>query len=176
MAPNRGTLTLDADSGLGLGAVKLCNIRRPVQADDSDPFAIGPAIHGGATTVGITKITTGDKELLLTETFVALGLGETAIVIDDDSGGRPKSIQFILNFVETDDAKGNIDWEIVNATTLKVTLANWNSPLGATLMAPVEVGIHEGRQLFLLFTIRKTGEKGQLREVTFSLYLGKAVQ
>ena len=122
--------------------------------------------------MGITKITTGDKELLLTETFLALSLGETVIVIDDG----PKSIKFILNFVETDDAKSNMDFETVNATTLKVTLTNWNSPLGATLIEPVEVGTHEGRQLFLLFTVRKAGQKGQLREVTFSLYLGEAVQ
>lgn len=120
------------------------------------------------------KINTGDKELLDTETFLALELGETVIAIED---GSSEPLRFVLDFVEN---KGNKDatlnFNSVDKRTLRATFVNWNSPLGTTLTEPIEVGTYNNRRLFMLFCITKVGQQGELREITFSLYLGKRVQ
>ena len=59
---------------------------------------------------------------------------------------------------------------------MKLTLTNWDNPLGTTLGEPVEVGILKNRKLFILFYIEKAGKAGHLRAITFSLYLGEEVQ
>ena len=120
------------------------------------------------------KIETGDTELLRTETFLAIGLGETVITIDDG----PESLRFILDFVASEENKETpaINWETIDGKTAKVTLVNWNNPLGTTLVKPVQVGTYSKRQLSVLFFISKAGGEGEIREVTFSLYLGKEVQ
>lgn len=119
------------------------------------------------------KIITGEKELLGSKTFIALGLGETEISIDDG----PESLRFIFNFVESADEKvAGPKLEAVDGQTLKITLANWNNPLGITLNEPLEIGTYRHRVLFVLFFVKKAGQEGQFREVTFSLYLGEEVQ
>ena len=120
------------------------------------------------------KVKTGDKDLLESETFLTLGLGETVIELDE----VPELLRFILTFVNDEGEKqAAVKWEpIPDANTLRITLTNWNSPLGTTLVEPVEIGTYRNRRLFMLFNITKAGSKGQLREVTFSLYLGEAVQ
>ena len=52
------------------------------------------------------KIKTGGKELLESETFLALDLGETAITIGDS----PEKLNFIFDFVEADGEKTAIKW------------------------------------------------------------------
>ena len=119
------------------------------------------------------KIKTDEKELLESQTFFAIGLGETVITFGNDQ----EKLKFILDFVQDDkDKKISIKWDVVDSKTLKVTLPNWNNPLGTALIEPVEVGTYRKRRLFILFFIKKAGDKGQLREVTFSTYLGEEVQ
>ena len=119
------------------------------------------------------KIETGGKDLFKTETFLTPELGETVIVIDDG----PEMLRFVLNFLETEDEKNAISmaFEPVDSQTLRFTLTNWNNPLGTTLLEPVEIGTYGNRKLFVLFFVQKAGSKGQLRLVTFSLYLGEEV-
>ena len=119
------------------------------------------------------RVKTGDKELLESETFLALGLGETILEIDEN----PEPLRFILNFVEDEAKKESlVRWVSDGTNTLRVTLTNWNSPFGTTLTEPVEIGTYRHRPLFMLFCVTKAGSKGQLRQVTFALYLGEAVQ
>ena len=66
--------------------------------------------------------------------------------------------------------------QTVDDGTLRLVLTNWNGPIGGTLMEPVHIGSYQGRQLYILFHIAKAGRKGELRLVTFSLYLGDKVQ
>ena len=120
------------------------------------------------------KIKTGGKELFKTETFLAVGLGETEVAITDG----PEALHFVFNFVETEGEKEamSIDGETIDGHTLRLTLTNWNNPLGTTLIEPVEIGTYSGRKLFALFFVQKAGAKGQLRLVNLSLYLGAEVQ
>ena len=119
------------------------------------------------------KIKTGGMDLLESETFLAVGDGETVITIREG----PDLLCFILNFVEVEgEKKMDLIFEAVGNNTLKVNLINWSNPLGITLSEPVEVGTYLKRKLFMLFNISKAGERGHLREVTFSLYLGEEVQ
>ena len=119
------------------------------------------------------KIKTGGMDLLESETFLAVGDGETVITIREG----PDLLCFILNFVEGEgEKKMALHFEGAGKNSLKVNLINWSNPLGTTLNEPVEVGTYLKRQLFMLFNISKAGTAGQLREVTFSLYLGEEVQ
>ena len=120
------------------------------------------------------KIRTGGKELLDSKAFIALDLGETFIEVGD---GQQESLHFILNFVEVEgEKKLPVKWEVIGKKTLKITLTNWNNPLGTTLREPVEVGTYKKRRLFVSFFVCKAGNKGQVRDVTFALYLGDKVQ
>ena len=116
------------------------------------------------------KIKTGGKELLESKTFLDLGHGETVVTIGDGPG----ALNFIFDFVKGE--KEAIAWKPVDKQSLKVTLTNWDNPLGTTLVNPLEVGTFKNRQLFILFYVKKAGSKGGLREVTVSLYLGEEVQ
>ena len=119
------------------------------------------------------KIKTGGMDLLESETFLAVGAGETVITISEG----PDLLRFILNFVEVEgEKKLGVNFEAVDNKTLKVNLTNWSTPLGATLVNPIEVGTYWKRRLFMLFNISTAGQMAQLREVTFSLYLGEEVQ
>lgn len=116
------------------------------------------------------KITTGDKELLESASFLITDLGETVISVGDQD-----PLRFVLNFVEDADGKLDLVSEAVDNKTLRITLTNWNNPLGTTLVEPVEIGSYQNRRLFVTFFICKAGNEGQNRAVTFSLYLGEKV-
>ena len=65
------------------------------------------------------KVITGGKELIGSETFIALGEGETEISLDDGS----ESIRFIFSFVESDNEReADIESEVVDNKTLKLRL------------------------------------------------------
>ena len=119
------------------------------------------------------KIQTGGMELIDSEAFIAVGLGETILEIGDGSD----MLRLILNFVESEgEKKTTVEFNPVDGRTLNVILTNWNYSLGTTLIRPIEVGIYRKRKLFILFSINKSGEVGQIREVLISLYLGEEVQ
>lgn len=119
----------------------------------------------------VMKITTGERELLESTCFLSTGLGETTITFGD----QEEPLCFILNFVEDEGGKPETKWEPVDKKTLRVTLNNWNNPLGTTLVEPIEIGSYKKRRLFVLFFVCKAGAEGQIREVTLSLYLGERV-
>lgn len=121
------------------------------------------------------KVTLQDKELIDSQTFLAFGLGETRISLTRDT----EAVTFILNFIqeEGEGAKQEkITLESSDVGTLKINLSNWNNTLGTTLISPLEVGTFQHRKLYILFFIKKAGSQGQVREVTFSIYLGEEVQ
>ena len=91
------------------------------------------------------KIQTGGMELLESSAFLALGLGETVIEVGKDK----ETLKFILNFTEAKGApKLGMKSEATDKKTLKLTLTNWDNPLGTTLIEPLEVGTYEMRRLF----------------------------
>lgn len=119
----------------------------------------------------IMKIKTDGKELLDSDTFFAIGLGETTIRIGDSN----ETVSVVLNFEQDGDKKPSVKWDVIDPETLKATLKNWDNPLGTSPVEPVEVGVFKNRQLFVYFVVRKAGKR-QIRQVTFSVYLGEEVQ
>ena len=119
------------------------------------------------------RIKTADKELLESETFLALGLGKTVVEFDEGDG----AIQLIFNFSEDKSSKqATAEWNAVDSTTLNILLTNWNSPTGLTLTEPVEIGTYRGRQLFMVFSVVRISTPDPLRKVSLFLYLGEEVQ
>lgn len=121
------------------------------------------------------NIKTDGKDLLESKTFVAVGLGETVVTI----GAGQEMLSFVFDFVQDEDkleGKTSMEWAIVDSKTLRVTLQNWNNSLGTTLPKPVEIGTYNNRRLFVLFVVRKVGKEEQIREFTFSTYLGEEAQ
>ena len=116
--------------------------------------------------------TFGGKDLLASETFLAVGLGETVIYI-----GEKDPLCLVLDFaINKDEKEDRLEWNTINPKTLKVTLTNWNSVLGTSLVEPAAVGTYFNHQLFVMFAISKCGNDNQIREVTLSLYLGDEVK
>ena len=75
------------------------------------------------------NIKTDGKDLLESETFVAVGLGETVVTI----GAGQEMLSFVFDFVQDEDkpeGKISIKWAVVDSKTLRVTLQNWNNSLG----------------------------------------------
>lgn len=117
------------------------------------------------------RITYEDKELLTTVAFIALGLGETRVLLPSDDD----PLLFIFEFISQEDGKTTFSAAADNKTTLRLKLANWNTPLPATLQAPMEIGTIRNRQALLVFSVQKIGALGELRYVIASLYMGKEV-
>ena len=120
------------------------------------------------------SINSQGKDLLDSKSFLALGLGETIVSL----GKGSETLRFILDFIEDKDKdkEQGIEWVVVNDKTLRIKLTNWSNTLGTTLTKPVEVGTFQHRKLFLILFVKKAGDKGQIRLVTFSAYLGEEVQ
>jgi len=123
------------------------------------------------------KVTSQNKELLDSRTFLALGLGETVVSI----GEGPEKLRFVLNFVQDEEKpdkekKQQLKFEPSGKNSLKITLTNWDNVLGTTFKEPVEVGTFSGKMLFIMILVKKAGSVGEVREVNFSAYLGDEVQ
>ena len=118
------------------------------------------------------KVRYQNRELFESKTFLAIGLGETSITI----GNEPESLNFILDFIQEDSKEQKLEILPVDNRTLKFKLTNWNNVLGTSLLEPIEVGRINRRKFFILFSVKKAGNQGQVREVTFSAYLGEEIQ
>lgn len=118
------------------------------------------------------KITCQEKELLESETFLSPGLGEIEISI----GRENDYIKVILEFINTEEKEHNFEFVPIDNTSFKILLSNWNNSLGISFVEPVEVGTLFSRKLYILLLSRKLGSSGDIREITFSSYLGEEVQ
>ena len=76
------------------------------------------------------KIKTGGMDLLESETFLAVGDGETVITIREDLD----LLSFILNDQAEGEKKMTVNFEAVGKNTLKVNLTNWSTPFGTTFI------------------------------------------
>ena len=76
------------------------------------------------------KVKFGEMDLLDSTTFLAFGLGETEVLIQDETD----HLRFLLDFVEEKNPQQSLKWEVVDAATLKIRLINWNNPIGSTLL------------------------------------------
>ena len=106
-------------------------------------------------------------DVLESMSFLAVGLGETTATLDSRNG----ALHFIFDLFK-DDGEESIVFTGEDNNTLRIRMGNWNSPMGATLVDPIEVGIYESRKLFLLPQVKKIGSKGEIREVNLTFYLG----
>ena len=117
------------------------------------------------------KISYQDKELFDSRTFLAIGLGETRITVGD--GGE--LVNFILDFIQDETKQERLEIVTIDGKSLKIKLTNWSNVLGTTLMEPLEVGKLNQKKLYILFFVKKAGDKGNIREVNFCAYLGAEV-
>ncbi|WP_211456992.1 DUF6864 domain-containing function [Comamonas brasiliensis] len=116
-------------------------------------------------------IKTGGKDVLDSKTFLSLDLGETTITL----GQGNEALSFIFNFITADDQDPKIGYQAIDEKTLKISLTNWKTPLGATLTEPTHVGTFSNRNLYIMFYVKKVGSVGEYREITFTAYLGEEV-
>ena len=109
--------------------------------------------------------------VLASETFIALGLGESTITV----GAGAEAVTFVLDFVNETGRETNIEFHEIDESSLRIRVVNLTTPISGTLIEPVHVGTFGGKELFVLLTIHKVGGKGELRQVTFTAYLGREV-
>lgn len=112
-----------------------------------------------------------NRTLLESQTFLAIGIGVTTLVLEQGS----ESLNFLLDFSKTEDKKLGIRTEVVNERTLKIVFENWDAPAGVALTEPVLVGNWNKRKLYLYIYVQKAGAKGEQRLITVSFYLGEEV-
>lgn len=113
-----------------------------------------------------------EKVLYESKTFLSPGDGELEITIGPDND----LIKLILEFINTDKKEQRFDFDQIDNRTLKIILSNWNNSLGTSFVEPVEIGTLFHKKLFILLLVRKIGAQGNVREITFSSYLGEEVQ
>ena len=118
------------------------------------------------------KIKYKDKDLLESETFITFGMGETELLLED----KTESIRLILNFVDTDEKKHDLQFEVIDSKTAKLNLINFKEQFGMGIKEPVSVGTFKKRKLYFIFHVKPTGAVANCRVVTFSFYLGEEVQ
>jgi hypothetical protein len=122
--------------------------------------------------IHVISIRTGGKDVVDSKTFISLGLGETSITL----GQGGEALNFVFDFIAVEGSDQKINVEKSSDKSLRIILTNWNSSLGTTLIEPIHVGTFSNRKLYLLFAISKIGQKGELREVTFTAYVGDEVK
>ena len=119
----------------------------------------------------LISIKTGGMDVLDSKSFLALGLGETTISLQHNA----EHLNFVLDFRNAPDDEQGLAYELIDPLSLRIILTNWNGPFATSLIDPENVGSIGGRELFLMFSVQKTGDKSDVRHVTFTAYLGAEV-
>jgi len=110
-------------------------------------------------------------ELYDSISFLALGLGPSEVVM----GEGDETLKLILDFKRDDSSKTTLEWKVNDNTSITATLTNWSEPLGTTLVEPVSNATLLNREMTFIFSVRKVGSEGEVREVMISVYLGGEV-
>ena len=91
-------------------------------------------------------------------------------------GVGPEAITLDLEFRSDEHAKDQpVTFTPVDPHRGKIEFVNWDQPLSTTFAAPVEVGTAQNRRLYLIFSIRRIGSTGALREIHLTALLGEMV-
>ncbi|MGD9583017.1 MAG: DUF6864 domain-containing function [Lysobacterales bacterium] len=114
-------------------------------------------------------IKTGRFDVLETKTLLIPGLGETKITINHGI----EEISFIFDFRIDDKSEQQLNYELVDDQQLRIVLINWGGPFPTTPIEPVPVGTIGNRELFILFSAAKAGDKAEIRQLTFTALLGE---
>ena len=117
------------------------------------------------------SIQTGGKDILDSKAFLAIGDGETIVTM----GSGSEALKFILDFSSDEENKNDVKFIPIDNLTLKISLTNWNEPLGVALGELAEVGTFQHRKLYLLLNVKKVGSLSKFREVLITAYLGEGV-
>ena len=118
------------------------------------------------------KIKTGEFEVLESCSFLASGPGETEIVVSRES----EFIKVLLLFQRSDDPGHTIVPSIVDSTTLRLVMTNWDNVLGTGFAEPFPVGTFEGRPIYISIQVNRAAQSGEVRLVNFTAYLGDEVR
>jgi len=116
------------------------------------------------------KITYEDKELYDSAEFIALGLGDTRLRLENER----ENLEIIFSFLKNEQ-KQSVGYELVDNSTLRIVCENWNDPLPVTIKGLLEIGTFLSRRLFIIFSVNKMGAEGEFRKVHLSVYLGEEV-
>jgi len=88
--------------------------------------------------------------------------------IELEFGPAESRIRVVFRFVDDkDSSETSMDGEVINGSTLHLTLTNFKSPLGMGSTEPLEVGRFGGRPLLLHFRVYSLGESDKMLHFTF---------
>jgi len=116
------------------------------------------------------RVVHADKELWDSVSFIAPGLGETAVHLESEA----ERIALIFDFINEPDQPRKLDIRADGALTLKIGCVNFDDALPVTVNELMEIGSFLGRKLFLVFSVHKIGS-AELRQVNVSIYLGELI-
>ena len=105
----------------------------------------------------------GDLEVIDSKTVHVTKESELSISIDE--------LIVLISFTNEKEEKDRIKRVIVNETTLKIVCNNFDNPLGEGILTPLEIGVFNGRKLYLTFFVWTPNLTQGRRIVNYCLYL-----
>ncbi len=117
----------------------------------------------------IVKIRTGGTEVIASGTVISFGKSPIEFEFDN----LKLIFEFHDDILGTGVKETRVEGAPVDNNTLKLTLHNFNNPLGAGSTKPVPLGVLGGRKLFLQYRVYSLGDAD--KTLQYTIYLGEGV-
>jgi hypothetical protein len=113
-------------------------------------------------------VSIGEKELLASETFIALTNNETVVRLKHQG----EQLSLVLVFEDSPDGKdAQTAFETISKQALRIRMKDFKNPLGAFVKSPLEIGTIGGRRLWLVYFVAHL-QGADLKRVTLTFYVG----
>lgn len=109
------------------------------------------------------KTIIGNLEVIDSKTVHVTKESELSIFIEE--------LIILISFTDEKEQKDRIKRVVVNETTLKIVCNNFDNSLGEGILTPLEIGIFNGRKLYLTFFVWTPNLAQGRRIVNYCLYL-----
>lgn len=83
------------------------------------------------------------------------------------------NIKIKFDFISDKNQTDKIRKEVIGGTTLKFIFNNFTNALGEGILSPLEVGVYNGRKLYISFFVWTPDASQDRRIINYCLYLGK---
>ena len=115
----------------------------------------------------IVKIRTGDTEVIASGSVISFG--KSPIVFEFEN--LKLIFEYHDDILGTGVKETRVEAAAIDNKTLKLTLHNFNNPLGAGSGTPLQLGILNGRKLFLQYRVYALSDAD--KTLQYTIYLGE---
>lgn len=114
------------------------------------------------------KIIDGTREIILTGSFLTLGIGETKLTIDPKDK-VDEYFNIIFNFKNDSKGESEIGFIARDKHSLAITLTNFNNQLGTGPTDPLKIASNKTSSIYLYFFVYAIADT-ENKHVVYTIY------